>query len=231
MGDAVHATVTRRQRGIDGAAAPGTLSGVTASDDLATTAAQPLVDVVDVMGAVRQVVRSRRTSLLVDRERPVPDDLVDQLIEAATWAPNHKRTWPWRFTVVTGGSRARLGEAMADHAQGSGAPEAKVAKLRTKYLRSPTLLLVWQAVDVDDEVRRREDRDAVAAAVQNLLLVATAHGLGSYWGTVADHLVPAVRAVAGVDRAHDLVALVYLGWPTAAVPAPARTVPEVTRLR
>jgi hypothetical protein len=46
------------------------------------------------------VVRTRRTHLHVDRDRPVPDELLDQLCELATWAPCHKRTWPWRFAVV-----------------------------------------------------------------------------------------------------------------------------------
>lgn len=195
------------------------------ADPLATRSAPPLA----LAAAVEQVVRQRRTSLLVDAEAPVPDELVDALIEAATWAPNHKRTWPWRFTVLTGDARSSLGGAMADLAAASGADDHKVAKLRGKYRRSATVLLVW-VERADDEVRRREDRDAVAAAVQNLLLVATAHGLGSYWGTVADHLVPAVRSVAGVDDRHDLVALVYLGWPTGAVATPPRPAPPVTRL-
>ena len=181
--------------------------------------------------AVGRIIAERRTSLLVDAEAPVPDALVDRLIEAATWAPNHKRTWPWRFTVVTGDSRALLGETMAAVAAQDGRPEKKVAKLRSKYQRSPVVLLVWHERDDESEVRCREDRDAVAAATQNLLLRATAAGLASYWGTVGDELVPAVRSVAGLDDGHDLVALVYLGWPTGTVPPPERPTPDVTHLR
>jgi nitroreductase len=183
-----------------------------------------------VASVVEDVMRARRTSLLVDADEPVPAELVDRLVESATWAPNHKRTWPWRFTVVTGAARARLGEAMAAAASEAGFDPAKVDKLPAKYARSATVVLVWQARLGGDEVRRREDRDAVAAAVQNLLLAATANGLGSHWASVADALVPAVRSVAGLDDQHDLVALVYLGWPTATVAPPERPVPAVTRL-
>ncbi|MBX3312898.1 MAG: nitroreductase [Actinobacteria bacterium] len=179
---------------------------------------------------VDRTIRERRTSLLVDRDAPVPDDLVDLLIEAATWAPNHKRTWPWRFTVLSGDARGRLGRAMAEAGTELGLDPAKVEKLPTKYERSAVVLLVWVRLDGDD-VRRREDRDATAAAVQNLLLTATAHGLGNYWATVPDGLVPSVRAVAGIDDGHDLVALVYLGWPTGSVAVPERPAPAVTRLR
>ena len=177
-----------------------------------------------------QVIAQRRTSLLVDTEAEVARSLVADLIEAAGWAPNHKRTWPWRFTVLTGNSRAVLGEAMAMVADGAGLPEPKVAKLRTKYLRSPTVLLVWHERHTDDEVRCREDRDAVAAATQNLLLAATARGLASFWGTVPDVLMPAVRIVADVDDQHDLIALIYLGWPIGTVPPPERPAPQVTWL-
>lgn len=178
-----------------------------------------------------RVIAARRTSLVVDPYRPVPDDLVDRLITAATWAPNHKRTWPWHFTVLTGDSRNRLGQAMAALGAEIGLPEQKVAKLRTKYLRSPAALLIWVDQSAEDEVRRREDRDAVAAATQNLLLTATAHGLASYWATVAARLVPAVRHVAEVESDQDLMALVYLGWPIGEVAAPERPAPDVTRLR
>ena len=186
--------------------------------------------IADAGALVDQVIASRRTSLLMDAETPVPAVLIDRLITAATWAPNHKRTWPWAFTVLTGDARGRLGETMAELAMASGLEGPKVAKLAGKYRRSAVVMLIWQIRNDHDAVRCREDRDAVAAATQNLLVAATAHGLGSYWGTVADLLVPAVRAVAGVDEGHDLVALVYLGWPTGTVTAPERPAAAVTFL-
>ena len=176
--------------------------------------------------AVGAVIRDRRTSLFVDPERPVPPAVLEDLLEAATWAPNHKRTWPWRFTVITGDARHRLGEALAAVAPGAGLTPEKVAKLAGKYARSAAVVLVWQEV-AHDALRAREDRDAVAAAVQNLLLEATSMGLGSYWASVPEVLHDATRRFAGVDEDHDLVALVYLGWPTGSVPVPERPAPVV----
>ncbi len=186
----------------------------------------------DLPAAVGEVIRARRTNLQVEPEAEVPTELVEHLIELATWAPNHKRTWPWRFTVLTGDARWRFGEALAAvAATDPSAPPEKVAKLRTKYGRSPVVLLAWvRTADDADEVRCREDRDATAAAVQNLLLGATGFGLASYWGSVPDALWDAARRVAGVDDGHDLVALVYLGWPRGEVPAPPRPPAEVTWL-
>lgn len=184
---------------------------------------------VDVPAAVDEVIRTRRTNLKVDPDDEVPDELVDLLIELACWAPNHKRTWPWRFTVITGDARYRLGETLAAVAPGLGVAPEKVAKLPGKYARSAAVVLVWTVVD-PDPVRAKEDRDAVAAATQNLLLAATSFGLGSYWATIPEVLTDATRRFAHVDDDHELVALVYLGWPVGSMPAPARPPAVVTRI-
>ena len=193
------------------------------------SAADPAVTdraTIDVLG---DIVRSRRTSLIVDPHAPVPDDLIDQLLELAVWAPNHKRTWPWRFTVFRGDGRSRLGETMATAAEKAGLPDNKVEKLRSKYLRSPVVVVVSSAAD-DDPVRHAENRDAVAASVQNMLLGATALGLASHWATIDGVAAPAVRALCDVGPTDELVALVYLGWPTGEVSTPTRPSPEVRRI-
>ena len=50
------------------------------------------------------LVSARRTSLRMDQGRAVPQELVDRLCRLATWAPNHKKTWPWRFALFHDGS-------------------------------------------------------------------------------------------------------------------------------
>lgn len=173
-----------------------------------------------------QLVRRRRTSLRMDPDVAVPRELVERLVRLATWAPNHKRTWPWRFSVLTGEARARLGEAVAAFEAARGADEAKVTKARGKYLRAPVVVLVG-AAGHDDPVRRAEDRDAVAAGVQNLLLGATAAGLANHWATGDWMADAAVKELAGLAAEDELVALVYLGWPAGEVPVVERPDPVV----
>jgi nitroreductase len=167
--------------------------------------------------AVESLIQQRRTSLRVDPDRAVPLDLVERLVHLVGWAPNHKRTWPWRTTVVTGEGRRRLGELVAAYEQGRGADDARVEKARGKYLRAPVVLLFGRAAH-PDPVRCTEDRDAVAAGIQNLLLAATAAGLASHWATGDWMSAPTVKAFAGLDHEDELVALVYLGWPNGEVP-------------
>jgi hypothetical protein len=52
--------------------------------------------------AFERLAHARRSSLLIDRDRPVPRDLVDRLCKLVYSAPNHKRTVPWQIAVFVG---------------------------------------------------------------------------------------------------------------------------------
>lgn len=177
--------------------------------------------------AVRDVISSRRTSLFVDPDRPVPRELVDAVCDVARWAPCHKRTWPWMFASFSGDARRRLGDAAADALATLGEDPARVAKTRTKYLRAPVVVAVGVRHG-DDAIRTAENRDAAAAAVQNVLLAATAAGLASYWSSCPYGADRAVADVARFPQPTSVIAIVYLGWPTRPCPAPDR--PDVAVL-
>jgi nitroreductase len=179
--------------------------------------------------ALASLVRQRRTSMLVDRDRPVPEELVETLCELAQWAPNHKRTWPWRFAMVEGQARSTLGNTIADSMERSGDPAEKVAKTRTKYLRVPVTLVVGSAPG-DSPHRTAENRDAAAAGVQNILLGATSLGIASYWGSCPDAAHEPVAGLCGFEPGTHISALIYLGWASTAVEAPARPPVTVNRV-
>jgi nitroreductase len=188
-----------------------------------------VIDDLPDLGGIERLVVSRRTSLRVDPEREVPPALVDRLLRLAVWAPNHKRTFPWRFAVVEGEGRRRLGELIAAYEAKIGASPERQDKARTKYLRAPTVLLVG-ATHHPDPVRRIEDRDAVAAGVQNLLLGATAAGLASHWATGTWMDDDDVKALADLGPDDELIALVYLGWPIGDTPMVPRPEPAVVHV-
>jgi nitroreductase len=180
------------------------------------------------LAAFTDLATRRRTSLLIDRQRPVPDDLVLRLCRLATWAPNHKKTWPWRFSVLTGDARVRLGELTAQQLVDEGVTnDAKLEKARGKYLRAPTIVLVAARPHHDDHELDAENLHAVAAGVQNFLLGATAAGLASFWASGAPLRADSVKELCGFDVDDRLVALVYLGWPTGTVEIPDRPDPDV----
>lgn len=177
-----------------------------------------------------QLARARRTHMLVDREREVPRRLIEELCEIGTWAPAHKKTWPWKFAHLTGDARLRLGQAfVADMVDRDFGDEGKRAKTLTKYARTPSVLVVGcephEKASLHDE-----NRDAVSAAIQNILLGATAAGLASFWSTAP--LIDSRRALelCGFGDDDRILGIVYLGWPVSTVEAPDRPPAAVIHL-
>src|SRR5512138_3738370 len=85
-----------------------------------------------------------RHSIKKVRQDPVPRDLIERLLDAAVQAPNHYKVRPWRFVVLTGEGRNRLGEAMAA-SQREHHPEfaqAAFDKTRALPLRAPVVIAV-----------------------------------------------------------------------------------------
>lgn len=177
------------------------------------------------------LAEGRRTSLRVDPDRPVPIEMVERLCRLAMWAPNHKKTWPWRFATFSGDGRARLGSTIADALAASGFDDvARIEKFRVKYLRAPMMLVVGSVGD-ESSTRHTENRDAVSAGIQNLLLGATAAGLASFWASAPpETALPHLRQLCGFDASDEVVGLIYLGWPIGTVPIPERPMPEIRQI-
>ena len=175
----------------------------------------------------------RRSNLRIDPDRAVDPELLERLIRTAATAPNHHRTSPWRFRIITGEGRRALGEALAsDLPSGSGGSAAavdaaKVSKARAKYLRAPVMVAVASRAGAD-AVTTIENRDAVAAAIQTLLLAATDAGRASLWSTGAAVTSPSVARFCGFDPSDSILGLIYLGWPTAQLDDIHRPAPEIS---
>jgi nitroreductase len=168
------------------------------------------------------LIRSRRTHMLVDKAREVPKELVEELCELAQWAPNHKRTWPWRFALFTGEGRARLGEAfVADMIECDFGDEGKRAKTLTKYLRTPSILVIGAAAH-DKPSLHDENRDAVAAGIQNMMLAAETLGIATFWGSAPLIDSRRVLELCGFEPDVRLVNVMYLGWAMGNVETPER---------
>ncbi len=188
--------------------------------------ASPTAETTPEYQAFSALVTSRRTNLRIDPDRAVDPSMVAELCRLATWAPNHRLTEPWRFAVVTGSNRAELGaRAAAYQAELGESVEARLQKTRGKYLRAPVSLAV-ACVHHPDPETHMEDRDAVSAGIQNILLGATALGLASYWGSGLVTQSPEVKNLCGFAPDDDLLGIIYLGWPTSSVASPGRSAPQ-----
>jgi nitroreductase len=163
---------------------------------------------------VLEAIYGRQSSGKV-RPDPVPRELLEKLLQAAAQAPNHHRVRPWRFVVLTGSARERLGDAMAQSLQQRD-PSAQPAALdaeRSRPLRAPVLIAVGVDQPAEPKVIEIENICAAAAAVQNLLLAAHALGLAAIWRTGPAASDPLVKAFLGLGVGQHLIGFIYLGYP------------------
>src|SRR2546421_5354887 len=131
--------------------------------------------------SVFETIKSRRSIGKMTEQRPTRAQ-IERLLEAATHAPNHHKVEPWKFTVLAGKAREELGlimsESLASHLDetASDKAQARLKKERTKLLRSPVVIAVAAQRPRLPNVLEIENIEAVAAAVQNMLLAAEEMG-------------------------------------------------------
>jgi len=175
------------------------------------------------------LIAARRSNLLIDASREIDPAIVDRIINTAQWAPNHKRTWPLRLAVISGDSRSALGNTITDAMAVHGDDEMKVAKTRGKFMRSPIVIVVASA-EGSTTNETEENKYAVAAGAQNMLLMAESFGLAALWGSPAKGANTAITALCSMDSTDHVMGIIYIGWPTQSVAAPQRPDISVTRL-
>jgi nitroreductase len=158
-------------------------------------------------------IRTRRTHKAY-RPEPLDRATVEELLELASWAPNHHLTEPWRFRVI--GPRAL--EALKVAA----GPEAA-----SKLDRAPTLI-ACSAVETGDEVADQEDLLATGCAAYIVLLAAHARGLAGYWRTPGVLRTQEGRDAIGLPPEERFVGLLYLGRPVQEQRPPERSSPAGT---
>lgn len=147
-----------------------------------------MVTRMDALEAIR-----RRRSVRRFKPDPIPKELVEQLVDAGRWAPSGMNTQPWEFVAVTNPETRRKIADITDYG---------------KFIAQAPLCL---AVFCKDTKYYLEDG---CAAVENILIAATALGLGSCW-VAGDkkRYVEDIRELLAVPRGYRLVALIAIGYP------------------
>lgn len=119
-------------------------------------------------------------------EVPVSEETIKSLLEAANWAPTHKRTEPWRFHVFhSEDARTRLSQFFHEAYPKSveKLSEIKMRKLVEKPLKAGCVIAICFSRDPKESLPEWEEVAATAMAVQNMWLMATDMGMGAYWST------------------------------------------------
>jgi nitroreductase/YHS domain-containing protein len=177
------------------------------------------VDVLDLIKRRRSVPRFKSDQ--------IPRDVIEKMLEAASWAPNHHLTEPWEFTVLDGAAKAVFADIRRRFRLSlfpdPSRPEAKKAaeKIHQDTIATPTIIAVTVKVADDPEVRD-DDFAATFIAIQNMMLTAADLGVGTYMRTGGLVRDPRLREFLQVPSDRRIAAIVYIGYP-ALVPERRRT--------
>ncbi len=166
-----------------------------------------------------ELIQSRRTcyQFLSKQTNSLTSLEINQCLEAAIWAPNHKLTQPWRFWVIGQNSQQKLAVIYADNRASKNAQRDSVAyqslyqKALQKFMAIPQVILVGQSL-AEDEITVKEDYAACACAIQNFQLMAWQQLIGVQWST--GPILEDLRSYAVLDIQSDnirLIGALYLG--------------------
>lgn len=185
-------------------------------------------------------IRGRR-SIRDFRPEPIPTETIQRLLEFGIWAPNHRLTEPWRFTIIGPETKAALSHALAEDTI-AGMPStsppldpdrrAAIEENVTRKFRSKPSVVAVTSRRSDNTKVQQENLAAVAAAIENVQLAAWAQGIGIQWATGPVTHLPDTFRLLGADPSEEvMVGFLYLGIPAAVPPLqPRRPIAEVVRI-
>jgi nitroreductase len=170
-----------------------------------------------------EAIKNRHTIGKVKADS-LPRDVIEKLLDAGNCAPNHYKVRPWRFVVLTGDGRSKLGDVMAvsQRDRQPDLPPEGLDKTRSLPLRAPVVIAVGVDKPTEAKIQELENYAAVSAACQNILLAAHALGLGAIWRTGEWARDSKVKEFLGFAADQHIVGFLYIGYPESVGEYPPR---------
>jgi nitroreductase len=168
---------------------------------------------------INELIKSRRSIYPPQYSGEViAKGIIEKILENANWAPTHKFTEPWRFMVFTGEGLKKLATFMSElykevSTEKGNFDSKKYETLQTKPLKASHIISVGMKRDEKESVPEIEEIEAVACAVQNMSLTATAYGVGGYWGSGGVTYFEKAKPFFNLGPKDKLLGFFYLGIP------------------
>ena len=176
---------------------------------------------------INHIITTRRTikpKMMPNRD--IPLDILQQMLENANWAPTHGMTEPWRFSVFMGAAREKLASFLAETYKAITPVEIfkpnKYEGMRENAMLAPAVIAIGMKRQPSKKISELDEIQAVACAVQNMHLTATAHGLGGFWSTNIAAVSSEMAAYIGLDKEDRALGLFYVGYPKVDWPTGSR---------
>lgn len=179
--------------------------------------------------SIIEVLKSRR-AIRKYEARKVEKEKIEQLLEAATWAPNDGRREPWSFYVIQGEAKVKYEQLVTNYAQERFPDKPHLVEASVNVVKNTPLLIVV-TVDIvhGDEGASKDNEYAVCCAIHSMWLAAQNLGLGCVWRTRGVGLIRDERLCQflNLPKSKKMIGNLFIGYPdeeaTRNLKAPART--------
>ena len=163
------------------------------------------------MGKMVDLVKKRR-SIRRYKKKTVPDELIEQILEAGRWAPSGLNNEPWRFVIIKEGEMIKRVAAFTSY--------------RKIMEKSPLLICVFY--DKDAGYDRTKDVMAIGASIQNMLLAVQDLALGACWMGEILKQKEKIHQLLETPPTYELMAVITIGYPSESPsPTPRTALPRL----
>src|SRR5690606_28673567 len=185
------------------------------------------------LSEINELIRERRTIYPEQfSDRKVHREQVEVILTNRQWAPTHGNTQPWRFKVFMEDGLTTLSDFLGKTYLELTPPELqndmKLGKLISRPLKSSVVIAVCMERQPEEKILEIEEIEAVACAIQNMHLTATAYGLGGFWSTPKLIYSQQMNDFLQLNEKDKCLGLFYLGYPSIEWPKAHRKPLEYT---
>lgn len=171
------------------------------------------------LSEITDIIKNRRTIYpKFFSSRKVHKEIIEHLLNNATWAPTHGNTQPWKFQVYMGDSREKLSKNLGELYQLLTPKElyneGKFKKISSRPFLSSVAIVVSMKRGDNEKIPEIEEVEAVACAIQNMCLTATAYGLGSFWSSPKIIYTPEMNKFLKLNPEDKCLGVLYVGYPS-----------------
>jgi nitroreductase len=175
-----------------------------------------------------ELIKERRTIYPENfGPRKVHKEQLELMLEAANWAPTHGHTEPWRFKVFSGNALINLMDELADIYKESTAAEkfvqGKYERYQKRAEKSSFVVAICMKRHDHTKISELDEIMAVAASVQNMSLVASAYGIGTFWSTGSIR-TERVQQYLHLEDKDQCLGFLYIGYPEGEWPKGKRNI-------
>ena len=168
---------------------------------------------------IQEAIKNRR-SYRKFLSKKIPSDLLKIILDSAKWAPNHRKTEPWRFISISKSSNKRIHisdavKHLSIESSKNPNPKSKLKsaeKSKREILDSPELIYAF-SIPGDTEEITQENYAATCISIQNMALTSYFYNISISWSTGKATKIPCLDKILEIPAEWKIVGTLFMGFP------------------